>query len=603
MKSNFGLQTAKLVGTPSGSTWSQTHCFTPEDIFKKEKRGTLLAVLVLEGLGEGVEAVATGREVLGRLHEEYYGNLEGLAFNRLGEAVEKVCLEQKGVSIVAATILNNQAFLAIFGQGKILFKRKETLGVLLKGEGELVTASGEIFDQDLIFLGSEMFFKAVGEKALKSALQTNQPEQIMEFLTPDLLSDSQVPGIAAITALFEKEVLEEQPEEEIVLPKTQVEPMFETQNRPRKIFVHNRDFSTKKKLYFGLSLILLSILGLSFVFGIRKSLQAKKTTQVKEIVSLATEKLSQAKEVFVTQPDQARQLASEAGQTITQAIEILPENKEALSLQDQINQFLYLSQQEIAFDKLTVFMDLNLILDGAKGESLVLLAKNLAILDSAKKKVYLLDYEKKANQIINFDSESAQYLSGFEDKLMVYSPSGVEEINLSSKASKSIIKKDSDWGEIVGITSFNTNLYLLDSGNSDLWRYLSVNGYSSKKGWFIGTAPDLSQAVDLAIDGMVWVLTPQTILKLNLGQEENFSLTKTSQAFEKPIKIKTSEATNNLYVLDQGRGKIDVFNKNGEFQISYKAEELKTASDFVVLEEQKKIFALSMDKIFEIRMK
>ena len=74
MDSAYTVETAKIVGSPADGFWSQIHTFFPQDDLKKEKRGILLAVLVVSGVEEGIEAVAQGREILGRLHEEYYGD-------------------------------------------------------------------------------------------------------------------------------------------------------------------------------------------------------------------------------------------------------------------------------------------------------------------------------------------------------------------------------------------------------------------------------------------------------------------------------------------------------------------------------------------------
>lgn len=104
MKSIFACQIAKVVGTPTNGFWSQVHTFSPEDPVKKEKRGDLLAVLVLSGVPEGIEAVAAGREVLARLHEEYYGHLEGSPFERLKESLAKISQESPEAEIVAAVV-------------------------------------------------------------------------------------------------------------------------------------------------------------------------------------------------------------------------------------------------------------------------------------------------------------------------------------------------------------------------------------------------------------------------------------------------------------------------------------------------------------------
>ena len=89
----FLFKSAKVVGTGTKDAWSQVHLFSPDDKKQRRQRGELLAVVCLSGLAEGIEAVASGPEMISRLHEEYYGNLEGGALERLGQAVEKVVAE------------------------------------------------------------------------------------------------------------------------------------------------------------------------------------------------------------------------------------------------------------------------------------------------------------------------------------------------------------------------------------------------------------------------------------------------------------------------------------------------------------------------------
>lgn len=591
---NFALQSAKIVGTPNSSCWSQTHCFSSEESEKKEKRGDLLAVLVIQGLGEGIEAVAAGREVLGRLHEEYYGNLEGPAFERLGGAVKKVCQEQGGVEIAAAVLVGEVIYLAVFGRGKILLKREGKLGVVLAGNGDLVTASGFIKDNDLIILGSEKFFKVAKNEILKSALESSELDQAVELLAPAILGQPERADAVAILGLFKKVQEETQAEEVLSFP-----PSFKN-----RIFVRHKDFASKKRFYFILSLVLLGILGLGFIFGIKKSYETKKKTEVKALLSQAEEKFNQARAVFVTDPGQGRLLAEEAKEITQKATEVKEDFAETELIKKQIEDFLFSSQSEIVLSDIPVFMDLNLLQDGAAGVTLSVIDKNLVILDSNKKKVYLLDFEKKSHLVFDISGEGGRLLALFNAKIMVFSDKGIEEIDPKKNLVTLKINKDEDWKEIAGFSSFGQNLYLLDRGGSNLWRYsASGDDFGSKKSWFVGDRPDLSKAVSLAIDGAVWILEKEKILKFNLGKQEDFSLSKMPASFDQSAKIFTSAETQNLYVLDKGKGKIFVIGKNGEFKITYSWEEIKKADDLVVIESINKIFLLSGSKIYEIGMR
>src|SRR3972149_5387158 len=85
----FDLISPKLPGNPGTAGWAQVHEFAPEDPEKLESRGRLFAVVATGRHEEGVDAVSAGRELLARLHEEYFGGEQGPAFAGLQNAVKK----------------------------------------------------------------------------------------------------------------------------------------------------------------------------------------------------------------------------------------------------------------------------------------------------------------------------------------------------------------------------------------------------------------------------------------------------------------------------------------------------------------------------------
>ena len=119
------VRIGKLVETPTPSSWSQVHTFFAEDPEKSKERGDLLAVLSVSG-EEGVEALALGREIILRFHEEYYGQKEASAMVQLTKAVESVVDEfnKKGHSleVVAGALLGEMLYVAIYGSGDVWVK-------------------------------------------------------------------------------------------------------------------------------------------------------------------------------------------------------------------------------------------------------------------------------------------------------------------------------------------------------------------------------------------------------------------------------------------------------------------------------------------------
>lgn len=569
MNSAFTLQTAKIVGAPADGCWSQIHTFSPEDNEKKEKRGELFAVLVISGVGEGIEAVAVGREILVRFHEEYYGNLQGSAFERLGFAVKKVCEENEGLELVAASLVGKVLCLSVCGQGKVLLKRGEKLGIILKSYSEnqkVWSINGFLQDGDLILLGSEGFFKVVAEGVIRAAFGSGSPVEAVEAIAPIVLGRDDVAGAAGVFGLIKSQELSSEipmveslanDENSQIKENPPAEELAEDKKKPlSKLPFIKRNKSSKKKL-----LILIFL-----IFGL--------LTAVLGAVFTKTNFFKMAKTPEIVRPVQEESTKA----------------------------------NEMTVSEARVLFDAGSISAQVKAGTMVFVSDKIAVADGTEKKAFLLNKEGKIEETLSLDSPAK--LAVCKNKLYFLTEKGVSEIQIVDKAKIVLkIKKDKGWGEITALSCFNGNLYLLDKENNSLWRYLAVGGFSAKKNWFLQQA-DLSKAVSMAIDGAVWILNGKKIEKFNLGKKEDFVLSKMPAStrgepddFLDPVKLYTTDKEENLFVLDRGRGKIYVIAKNGEFLKSYVWEEFKQADDFFVSETEGKIFLLSRNKIYEIGIK
>ncbi|MCX6703868.1 MAG: hypothetical protein NTZ07_00270 [Candidatus Woesebacteria bacterium] len=69
----LAITSAKVTAAPSRSGWAQVHEFVPDDPEQLRTRGRLIVVISTKKAGEGIDTIASGREIIGRLHEEYFG--------------------------------------------------------------------------------------------------------------------------------------------------------------------------------------------------------------------------------------------------------------------------------------------------------------------------------------------------------------------------------------------------------------------------------------------------------------------------------------------------------------------------------------------------
>jgi len=136
----FNLISSKLTGNPGTSGWAQVHEFAPVEPEKLDSRGRLYAVVATGRHEEGVDAVSAGRELLARLHEEYFGGEEGPAFAVLQNAVKKVSDEfgqsWGEVEIAAVALVSDVVYSVVGGGAQVAIFRNGMLAKILESSKE-----------------------------------------------------------------------------------------------------------------------------------------------------------------------------------------------------------------------------------------------------------------------------------------------------------------------------------------------------------------------------------------------------------------------------------------------------------------------------------
>jgi len=560
MNSAFIFETAKIVGSPTSDCWSQIHTFSPQDQEKKEKRGDLLAIFVITGLNKEIESIALGREVLGRLHEEYYGNLQENAFNRLSLSVKKISDEYNNLDLLVASVLRDVIYFSILGKGKVLLKREDKIGLVLQGDGGLKTASGKICDNDFFIMGSESFFNATGVGVLREALENGCLSESEEMLAPIILGKEEMSDAVSILVIFRKTEEDfsintiNSDEEDLFIPQPVIEErlpikknIFSKIKLPKfhpRIFIRGSG-ENKKKIYFAAALILLIFFALSVFFGINKNRYGNNKKEI-----------------------------------------IRPFEKTS----------------EVKLQKQTIFPSIDI--GDVKGELITSFQDKIIVSDSSGNKFYWVDIDKKSFGELGFSLTGTWFFYSYDNILYILSDQGISTLNSISNMPETKIQKDPDWKDIKELAVFNGNIYILDVGEKNIWRYLSIpSGYGLKSKWFSGENQLLSQAISFSIDSSVWILQKDGILKYTSGKKIDFNITGMTDMFIDPVKIYTTKAENSLYVFDQANKKIYEINKDGKFHASYDLNGIDNISDFTIDDNGKKIYLLSLGKIYSVDLK
>ncbi len=138
------------------------------------------------------------------------------------------------------------------------------------------------------------------------------------------------------------------------------------------------------------------------------------------------------------------------------------------------------------------------------------------------------------------------------------------------------LRGGSEWGSFQAAAGFLGNLYILDPKASQVWRYTPTDtGFDTERRPVLPSV-DLRDAVDLAVDGDVYVLfRTGRILKFSGARLQGFTLDGLDQPLSSQGSLFTTATHKYLYAVDQGNRRIAVFDKgDGRFLRQYPTAEL-----------------------------
>lgn len=619
----FSITSAKVLGVPDVSGWTQVHDFEPTEEEKRKLRGHLFALIsTSRSVAVGVDTVSQGREILSRLHEEYFGETEKSAFNALKLATKKVVNEfSKGevkVEIAAAAFVEGVLYSAACGGGEVGVFRKASYSTILRPSGiDAIAASGYPQEGDLFILASSTFIEKIGKGILNASFSTGNLDNLVESLAPIVHSKEEMGNAGLAIIKFEKESAfpkvdggakpqKELPSEVSKGGKVRkISNAFGFLSKPiirKRTFIKRKEVDVedmrKRKNAFSVGMLLLIILAMSIGFGIYQKQRKEKLSVFNEKVTKARHNLEEAGELFSLSPERARQLFFES-KTIVEELEGLGfDNEELKSLREEITK----GRQSVLNEydpKEELFLDLSLIADDFEASGLSTSEETIFVLDAKGKRVAQIGIESKKTEVIAGPAQikDALALSSYEEKAFILEEDGIYEVGNEKKLAAA-----AEWENVLfGV--YAANIYVLDKDASQVWRYSAFEGgFSDAQKWFApGIQIDLSKIVSLAIDSSIWILSSSgKVEKYTRGSPESLAAFSASPPLVKPKEVFTNEVLDGVYILDPENSRILVLNKDGEYLAQYINEKLGSAIKFSVSESEGLIVFLEGNKLYSL---
>ena len=616
---SFNIVSAKISGIPNAFGWTQVHEFKPEDEEKLLKRGHLFAVFSTKKKEEGLDSVTAGRELLSRLHEEYFGNMEMQAFIALKNAVAKVSDEFSktwgGVEIAAVVVLENVVYSAAVGGGKVAIYRDGSIATILESKAfEVVTASGYPKEGDDIILGSKLFFENIPFGTLKASLEGPDLSASIESLAPQVSANENSGNMGAVVIAFYKETIIEKVVERVVKPNIPKKINFAfaknmfaflTKILPeRKIYVREKSLDDQagvgKKTTFYVGIVLLILLFVSIGFGIKQNLVKRHKATYHEELTQATSNLNEAETLVSTDPKRARELFLDSQSKVDNLLAKKIEDKELSALNGRLKE----KEAEILGiykEESVLYLDLSLLSSGFGGDKVIFSGGNIFVFDKNGKKIVKIAIDTKKTQIVAGPEQvdGATDIFAYQDSVYGVFSDGIYSLGT---AKKKVIEKTWD-GEILPY-AYTGNTYILDKTANIIWRYQGTeDGFGTKQNWIAPKiTPDFKNAKQIVIDGTIWILSdPFNISRYSQGSPQAFKPQGVYPNIQNITAIHSNEENKYIYLLDKENGRMVVLEKNGNYKAQYQSDQFKEGIGLVVSEKNAKIIVLTGSKLISIQ--
>lgn len=163
-----------------------------------------------------------------------------------------------------------------------------------------------------------------------------------------------------------------------------------------------------------------------------------------------------------------------------------------------------------------------------------------------------------------------------------------------------------NWRKVQATGGYGGNFYVMDSQANAILRYVpQAGGYNTPPSNYLATTVDLVNAVDMAIDGDIFVLFSNgAITYLTKGRPQPFTFDGLDEPMQTPVSIFTNTGSEHVYVADPANARILRFDKAGKLlrQIVYEDAEgtFQRLRGVFVDEKKESIYAVAGTKLVRL---
>lgn len=498
-----------------------------------------------------------------------------------------------GTTIAAAYRTHDVLYFVTRGHGSILLKRAHKSAKIIDKNA---TASGKFLIHDIFILAGKSLFETLPLKHLLSLAAGTSSDKFQSILATRLEEQASEKGVLCLVLTVRDTAIKPLQ----VSPGEKFGPIRSRVTQSTSTFLSKLPHQSKRqRLTLAIGIMLFITLAVSIVFGNRERERATIHQTYEQIKQEILPKLTEGETLAPLSPEQARPVLEQVEQKLTESSTRFKADSEERKGIDELlsrtKQAFNIARRIFILSEVPLYFDINWVKEGGKGERITLSETALSILDPENKSLYTVSVPQKKPEIAvtNDVLSQATFVTSNEVPYVFLK----DQQSIIDTKLQPVVSKEEGWGTIVDFSSYGGNFYLLDTSGKVLKFPRTESGFGAGQNWIgVEQHVDFSEAQALAIDGYVWILKPNDVLKFASGYQEPFFLKGESITSGKRLWV--SQTGKKLYILEENR--IIAFEKDGTYQEQYVWEGLQDVADFTVSEKLNKILVSIGDKIYSI---
>jgi len=250
-------------------------------------------------------------------------------------------------------------------------------------------------------------------------------------------------------------------------------------------------------------------------------------------------------------------------------------------------------------------VDFTTLGEGVNATDLAISGDKLVSTNSEQNTLYIYDEETKETKAVEVEADgNIKSLTSSPDEIsLATNAPALIRYDFSGDTAPKVSADLEEDQNITAISLFGNRLYILDSLNNEIIRMSeAIGGFSKGTNWLEEDA-DLSQAVDLSIDGSIYVLNSDgSVRKFLRGLSNDFNIENLSTPLSNPTHIFTDDETNHIYILDPENRRLVELDKEGNLLNQYLSDSFTDIRGMAINEADKKAYILNENQILGIKL-